>query len=35
VTGDVRVNCTLTVVVTAPETVEKVKQLAREAARKG
>jgi hypothetical protein len=35
VTGDVRVNCTLTVAVTAPQTVEKVKQLARQTARQG
>jgi hypothetical protein len=35
VTGDVRVNCTLTVVVTAPQTVEKVKELARLTARQG
>jgi hypothetical protein len=35
VTGDVRVNCTLTVVLTEPQTVEKVKQLARQTARQG
>ena len=35
VTGDVRVDCTLTVVLTEPQTVEKVKQLARQTARQG
>jgi hypothetical protein len=35
VTGDVRVNCTLTVEVTAPQTVAKVKELARQTARQG
>jgi hypothetical protein len=35
VTGDVRVNCTLTVVLTEPQTVEKVKQLARQTAQQG
>jgi hypothetical protein len=35
ITGDVRVNCTLTVEVTAPQTVAKVKELARQTARQG
>jgi hypothetical protein len=35
VTGDVRVNCTLTVEQTAPQTVAKVKELARQTARQG
>jgi hypothetical protein len=35
VTGDVRVNCTLTVEVTSPQTVAKVKELARQTARQG
>jgi hypothetical protein len=35
VTGDVRINCTLTVEVTSPQTVAKVKELARQTARQG
>jgi hypothetical protein len=35
ITGDVRVNCTLTVEVTAPQTVAKVRELARQTARQG
>jgi hypothetical protein len=35
ISGDVRVNCTLTVQTTAPQTVAKVKELARQTARQG